>query len=282
MKLRLMLKISFLPWIRSSTLQSLIAVSIAQLLLGAWLGGAIVQEIRRTKKFANDAKWITVQTKEDRSKEIKEIIKDFSVSFEELSTDDVLNRMEPEEPEVVQTVKSMGAEGLQLIPKVVLLKGLLPDTEIEKIKILPGIARIDVSPVHHHRLQSFYQHLQLEMRIAVGMILFLMMVLLLSLQRIQVRDLKEVKENLLTWGASHLQSRLPLFFSLIGMTLIGGILSVAEWFSFKKWIWKSNPFLGELSIDRSLHFPVLAFFSVSIALFLFICILSFSGKQAEE
>ena len=282
MNLRLLFKLSGLPWIRSFALQSLIAFAIAQLLLGAWLGGAIDQEIRRTKKFANDAKWVTVQLKEEKADAIRDMVKGSSVSVEELSTDDVLSRMEAEEPDVVQTVRTMGKEGLQLIPKVVLIRGVVADEILEKIRVLPGVARIDVSPVHHHRLQAFYHHLQLEMRIALGMILFLIMVMLLGLQRIQLRDLHEVKVNLLTWGASHSQSRLPLFVSLLGMCAIGSVLSVAEWIAFKKWFWRNNPFLGELSIDRSLHFPIWTFLGLVVALGVFTAVLSFAGKQVDE
>jgi hypothetical protein len=283
---RLLLKLSLLPWLRSPLLQLLMLLAVAQLFLGVWFCASIDHEVARTVSFASRARWITVQMKSENSPidDIRKLADEIPNPplVEELKIETVLKQMETEEPEMVQTVLSMGKEGLELIPKVVLLRGEVPDSVLDAIRKLADVNQVDVSPVHHARLLNFYKHLQLEMRIALGMILFLMAVMILGIQRIQWRDLREVKDNLRTFGAGNWVSRFPMLMSLLMLVGLSGVTSLLEWFYLRPAVFERNTFLGELSIDRAMHFPWTAALASSVAVLWVILILSLMGRDASE
>ena len=284
MNLRLLFKLALLPLMRSWFLLGLMMISFAQLMLALWFCGSIQKELSHTQEYASTAKFMTVQMKEDGVglDPVKELLQGPDVNVEELKTEDVLKKMEEEEPEVVQTVRAIGNEGLQLVPRMLTARGNIPDETIEKIKLMTEVYRVDASPVHHSRLIRFYRHLSFEMNISILLITFLVLVQLLVFQRIQSRDSAQVMRDLLAWGVGAMQARVPGFLSILSLSGFSIILSIAEWFGFRKWIWKNNAFLGELSLEHTLSFPVALVaitFLVMIAVGL---LLSFSGRTAEE
>ena len=286
LNLRLISKLAILPLRRSWGLLSLMVLSFAQVLLGLWFCGAIQNEIKHTSIYARDARFVTIQMKDATSSldPIRELFQDYKVSFEELKTEEVLQKMEAEEPEIAQTVRSIGNEGLQLMPRLVTIRGVFPETIIEKIKMMTEVYRVDMSPVHHARLLSFFEHLYMELRITVFLILFLIIVQMLAFQRLQRRDLAQVNQNLAAWGVDGVQAKLPAFFSLLFLGGLSFLISGIEWFSFQSWVWKYNAFLGELSLNRSLSFPANWFF-IGLAVVSFAgIVLSFSvmGRQSES
>jgi hypothetical protein len=283
MSLRLLLKLALLPLMRSKLLLGLMIVSFAQLMLALWFCGAVQKEIAHTRQYANTAKFISVQMKDEGTSldTIKDTLSGNDVTFEELKTDDILKKMEDEEPDVVQTVRAIGSEGLQLVPKVLLARGNISDEAIEKVKLMTEVYRVDATPVHHARLLHFYDHLSFEMKIAIFLILFLIIVQLLVFQRIQGRDSKEVMQNLLAWGVGAMQARIPGFVSLVTLSLFAVALSVFEWFSFRNSIWKNNAFLGELSIEHTLSFPNGMVTLTFIAIVAASVMLSFAGRGEE-
>lgn len=285
---RLMWKLASLPLKRSWFLLGLMMVSFAQLMLVLWFAAAVYLEIQKTEHYSQTAKFVTLQVK-DQSLTVEQIrdklppASDKSpVVVEELTTEDVLKRMETEEPEVVQTVRSLGPEGLQLVPKVILIRGEVAETTLEELKMMTEISRVEVSPIHHARLKSFYRHLSFEMKIGFLLFLFLVLVQLLVFQRVQQRDLAEVVRNMLAWGAGYGRAKLPGAMSLFLLSLISIAISAVEWMIFNDRIWQGNAFLGELSLDRKLSFP---FSSVGVMMLLILAmslIISFAGRGAEE
>lgn len=279
---RLLLKLALLPLKRSWFLLGLMIVSFAQLMLLLWFAASIFQEIKRTDHYAQTAKFISLQVKDEGLSldKVREQVPGASV--EELMTEEVLKRMETEEPEVVQTVRAMGPDGLKLVPKVILVRGEVSDAEIEQLKLMTEISRVEVSPIHHARLKSFYQHLTFELRIGFILFLFLVLVQLLVFQRVQQRDLSEVVRNFLAWGSSYGVAKLPGAMSLFLMSLIAILLSSLEWAFFNQKIWKGNAFLGELSLDRSLSFPYTSVLSMMGVILVLSVIVSFAGRGSEE
>jgi len=285
MNLRLLSKLAVLPLKRSWGLLGLMVLSFAQVLLGLWLCGAIQNEIKNTRDYARDARFLTIQMKDATTSldPIRELFQDYKVSFEELKTEDVLQKMEAEEPEIAQTVRSIGNEGLQLMPRLVAVRGTFPESIAEKIKMMTEVYRVDLTPVHHARLLNFFDHLHIELRIAIFLIVFLIIVQMLAFQRLQRRDLSEVNRNLAAWGVDGFQAKLPAFFSLLFLGGISFLISGIEWFVFQKWVWKFNAFLGELSLNRSLSFPANWFFLGLAIISVIGIVLSFSvmGSQSE-
>lgn len=284
MSLRLLFKLALLPLLRSWFLLGLMIISFAQLMLALWFCGSLQKELNHTRNYANSAKFVTVQIKDEAVslERVKDALMGEDVSFEELKMEDTLKKMEEEEPEIVQSVRAIGKEGLQLVPRVLLVRGNVSDEAIEKVKLMTEVSRVDATPVHHQRLLRFYEHLGFEVKIAISLILFLIVVELLVFQRIQDRDSKEVRNNLTAWGVSAMQARLPSFASLLTLSLFAVALSVAEWFSFQKLIWKNNAFLGELSLERTLSFPVAMVAITFLAIGAAAILLSFAGRNAEE
>lgn len=282
--LRLLFKLALLPLKRSWFLLGLLTISFSQLMLALWFCGSVQKELELSRNYASKAKFVTVQMKDNHASTsgVKEAFQLDSVSIEELKTEDVLKKMEEEEPELVQTIRSLETEGLGLVPKIVIVQGLIPEEVLEKVKLMTEVSRVDQSPVHHARLQGFYKHLAFEIRISVLMILFLALVQLLVFQRIQSRDSAEVSHNLLAWGVSSVAARLPGFLSMISLNVFSLLLSVVEWFSFRAKVWKNNSFLGELSLDHSLSFPAGFVFLTLLAIVILSLMLSFSGKAVEE
>lgn len=282
---RLISKLAVLPLKRSWGLLGLMVLSFAQVLLGLWFCGSIQNEIKNTSDYARDARFITIQMKDAVSPldPIRELFQEYKVSFEELKTEDVLQKMEAEEPEIAQTVRSIGNEGLQLMPRLITVRGMFPETIVEKIKMMTEVYRVDMSPVHHSRLLNFFDHLHIELRLTVFLILFLVLVQMLAFQRLQRRDLSEVNRNLAAWGVDGFQSKLPSFFSLLFLGGLSFLISGIEWIVFQKWIWKYNAFLGELSLNRSLAFPINWFFMGLAIVSVIGIILSFSvmGSRSE-
>ena len=285
LNLRLISKLAILPLKRSWGLLGLMVLSFAQVLLALWFCGAIQNEIKNTRDYARDARFLTVQMKDSTASldPIRELFQDYKVSFEELKTEDVLARMETEEPEIVQTVRAIGNEGLQLMPRLVAIRGVFPEALVEKVKMMTEVYRVDMTPVHHARLLNFFEHLHLELRMAVFLIIFLIMVQLLAFQRLQRRDLSEVNRNLSSWGVDGIQSKLPAFFSLLFLSGISFLVSGVEWIVFQKSLWKFNAFLGELSLNRSLSFPMNWFLMGLVIISVIGIMLSFSvmGSQTE-
>jgi len=255
---RLIGKLAVLPLKRSWGLLGLMVLSFAQVLLSLWFCGAVQNEVGATTDYADKARFVTVQMKDSKSsiEPIRELFDDYQVSFEELKTEDVLKAMETEEPEIAQTVRSIGNEGLQLMQRLISIRGVFPESLVDKIKLMTEVYRVDSTPVHHSRLKTFFQHLKIEIRIAVLLILFLIIVQLLAFQRLQRRDLSEVNRNLSAWGVDGFQAKLPAFFSLLFLSGLSFAISGLEWIGFQKWIWKYNAFLGELSLDRNIGFPL--------------------------
>ena len=284
MSLRLLLKLAFLPIRRSWLLQGLVALSFAQLLVALWFTGAIKSEIELTQKYAKQARFMTIQLKDDLTsvEPIRLAVGDSEAVVEELKTDEVMKRMEAEESEIIQMVRSIGNEGLQLMPRLLVVRGVFSNEAIEKIKLMTEVYKVEVSPVHHARLLSFYQHLSMEMKIAIFIILFLLLVQLLVFHRIQSRDLREVHQNLLAWGVGGLSSKVPAFASLMFLAMGAVLVSFFEWNGFKKWIWKENAFLGELSFYHELTLPYFWCAMVILALIAVGLLLSFSGSTHEE
>ena len=286
LNLRLLSKLAVLPLRRSWGLLSLMVLSFAQVLLGLWFCGAIQNEIKNTRDYARDARFVTIQMKDATSSldPIHELFQDQKVSFEELKTDEVLQKMEAEEPEIAQTVRSIGNEGLQLMPRLVTVRGIFPEAIVEKIKMMTEVYRVDMSPVHHARLLNFFEHLHIELKLTVFLILFLIFVQLLAFQRLQRRDLSEVNQNLSAWGVDGFQAKLPAFFSLLFLSASAFLISGVEWVVFQKWIWKYNAFLGELSLNRSLSFPINWFFLGLMIVSISGIVLSFSvmGNRSES
>lgn len=282
--LRLTLKLALLPFRRSRILLGLMVVSLAQLMLGLWFCGSLSSEMARTRAYASRAKLLTVQFKDESPdfEKVKEELSGQGATIEEWKTEDVLSKMEKDEPEFVQIVRSVGAEGLQLLPRVAVVRGLVADETIEKIKTMTGVARVDESPVHHSRLLGFYQHLGMEIRIAVAVILLLIFVQMIAFQRIQGRDASEVIANLMAWGISASRARIPAFLTMLSLSVFAAALSVGEWWIFRKWVWKDNALLGELSMDHSLAFPVVWVAGSFAAVILLSATLVFSGRAAEE
>jgi hypothetical protein len=260
--LRLISKLAVLPLKRSWGLLALMVMAFAQVLLSLWFCGALQNELKNTSQYASQAHFVTIQMKDSTTSldPIRELFKDFQVSFEELKTEDVLQKMEAEEPEIAQTVRSIGNEGLQLMPRLVSVRGVFPETVIDKIKLMTEVYRVDSSPVHHSRLKNFFDHLQVELRIVVLMIAFMILVQMFAFQRLQRRDLSEVNRNLAAWGVDGIQAKLPAFFSLLFLSGISFLISAIEWAGLQKYVWKYNAFLGELSLNRFLGFPLNWFF----------------------
>ena len=280
----LMMRLSLLPFRRSWVVIGLMIISLAQLMLGLWFCGSLQEEIRQTRAYADQAKLVTIQMKEGEGStdSIRQSLGESEVSFEEWKTEDVLTKMEQEEPELVQTVRSMGKDGLQLVPRLLVARGMISDGAIEKIKLMTEVARVDSSPVHHSRLLGFYGHLGVEIRIAVSLLLILIFVQFIVFERIQGRDAREVTSNLLAWGVPVWKARFPAFLSMVTLSLMAATLSVGEWLFFRKWIWKNNSFLGELSIDHSLAFPWFMIALTFAGVFALSFILVFSGRAVEE
>jgi hypothetical protein len=284
MNLRLFLKLATLPLRRSWVLLGLMVLSYAQVLLALWLCGGMQKEIYKVQEYASVAKFITVQMKEETSSfdPVRDAFKGDDVSFEELKTEDVLKKMETDEPDIVATVRSTGNEGLQLLPKLLIVRGVIDSDAIEKVKLMTDVYKLDVSPVHHARLLSFYKHLSFELRIALFVILFLVLVQLLVFHRIQHKDLMDGLHNLIAWGVSGFKARVPGFLSILVLTALAGTISLFEWFGFQQWIWKENAFLGELSLDHHIGFPVTLFGFTFLSVAAMSLILSFSGRSSEE
>lgn len=283
---RLISKLAVLPLRRSWGLLGLMVLSFAQVLLGLWFCGAVQNEIKHTSDYARDARFVTIQMKDANTSvdPIRELFQDYKVGFEELKTEEVLKKMEAEEPEIAQTVRAIGNEGLQLMPRLITVRGTFPESIVEKIKMMTEVYRVDMSPVHHARLLNFFDHLHVELRLTVFLLLFLIVVQMLAFQRLQRRDLSEVNRNLSSWGVDGIQSKLPAFFSLLFLGGLSFVISGIEWVVSQKWIWKYNAFLGELSLNRSLTFPVNWFFLGLIVISALGIILSFSvmGSQSES
>jgi hypothetical protein len=282
--LRLTWKLALLPFRRSRVLLGLMVISLAQLMLGLWFCGSLSGEMAQTRLYASRAKMVTVQFKDDSAdlEKVKEELSGQEATVEEWKTEDVLSKMEQDEPEFVQIVRSVGAEGLQLMPKVAVIRGLVSDETLEKIKMMAGVARVDESPIHHSRLVGFYQHLNMEIWIAVAVILLLIFVQMVAFQRIQGRDASEVISNLMAWGVSASQARIPAFLTMISLSVLAAALSVGEWLIFRKWVWKNNALLGELSMDHSLAFPLVWVVASFVAVMVLSGVLVFSGRTAEE
>jgi hypothetical protein len=288
-KLRLMLKLAALPLRRSWLLLTLMVVSFAQLMLLLWFAASIYLEIQRTDHYAQTAKFVSLQVKDDAflKSDLESKLEEWGVqvsrlSMEELKTDEVLAKMETEEPEVVQTVRALGPDGLQLVSRVFLLRGELTDQALEQLKLMPVFSRVEVSPIHHARLKSFYGHLGKELKAGFVLFLFLVLVQLLVFQRVQLRDLSEVERNLLAWGASYSQAKLPGAFSLFLLSVTAMVLSSLEWWILSQNVWKGNAFLGELSLDRQLHFPWWWVMILMACILGMSVVLSFSGRGSEE
>ncbi len=281
---RLLLKLALLPLTRSWFVLGLMIVSFAQIMLALWFCSSIQKELNHTRQYANTAKFVTIQMKDETTSldPIKELLGGEDVSFEELRTEDTLKKMEDEEPEIVQSVRAIGNEGLQLAPKVLVVRGNISDEGLDKVKLMTEVYRVDATPVHHARLLRFYDHLSFELRISMLLILFLVGVQLLVFQRIQGKDSKEVMQNLLAWGTGVLQAKIPGFASLVAVSLIAITLSVIEWFSFRHLVWKNNAFLGELSLEHSLSFPGGMVFITLIAILFAAVLLSFAGRPTED
>jgi len=264
-QLRLLLKLAMIPFRRAWVVLGLMVITLAQLFLALWFCGLLQNEIAHTRKFSDEAKLITLQLKEGGSAipRVREVL-------------------EQDEPELVQTVRSIGPEGVQLFPQMLVIRGVVSDDRIEKIKMMTEIARLDQSPVHHARLKGFYQHLSVEIRIAAVLLLLLVLVQLVVFQRIQNRDTSEVVSNLMAWGVSAVRARMPAFLSMVSLSFFAALLSVMEWSVFRSVIWKNNAFLGELSLDHALEFPWgsvgLTFLVVGVMSF----VLVFSGRAVEE
>jgi hypothetical protein len=289
MRFRLLLKLATIPLRRSWMLLGLMSLSFAQVMLALWFSGGIQQEIHHTETYAKEARFVSIQLKQEATlpgsvtvEAIRDELKGADVGIEELTTEEVLAKMETEEPDIVQTVRSIGNEGLQLMPKLMLVRGILPDASLEKIKMMTDVYKVDATPVHHARLLSFYKHLSVELRIVILLILFLVAVQLLVFQRIQQRDLNEVLKNLVSWGVGGIQARIPGFFSLLVLSLISFVVSLAEWLIFQRFIWKNNAFLGELSLDRTLTMPYALIAVTFMAVIFMGMVLSFSGRSVEE
>lgn len=280
---RLLIKLATLPLKRSWFLLGLMVISFAQLMLLLWFAASIYLEIQKTEHYSNTAKFVTLQVKDASLTpfQIQEKLPP-ETAVEELQTEEVLKRMETEEPEIVQTVRSLGPEGLQLVPKVILIRGEVPAETLESFKMMTEVAKVEVSPIHHARLKSFYKHLAFELKIGFLLFLFLVLVQLLVFQRVQQRDLSEVVRNLLAWGSSYGTAKLPGAMSLFILSLLAMFLSSIEWIIFNQSVWRGNAFLGELSLDRSLSFP---FGPVAVMMALILAmslIISFSGRSQEE
>jgi len=282
--LRLYIKLALIPFRRAWVVLGLMAVSLAQLFLALWFCGLLQNEISHTRKFADEAKLITLQLKEnvEADSKIREILDGQDATIEEWKAEDVLSKMEQDEPELVQTVRSIGPEGVQLFPKMVVIRGVVSPERIEKLKLLTEVSRLDQSPVHHARLKNFYRHLELEIRIASALLALLILVQMVVFQRIQSRDANEVVSHLTAWGVSTVRARIPALVLMVTLSGIAALLAVVEWGIFKTRIWKSNAFLGELSIDHALAFP---WSSVGLTFFMVILmslVLVYSGRAIEE
>jgi hypothetical protein len=190
--------------------------------------------------------------------------------------------MEKDEPELVQTVRSIGPDGGLLFPKLVVIRGVISPERLEKMKMMTEIARLDQSPVHHARLKGFYQHIGLEIKIAATLLLLLVLVQLVVFQRIQNRDASEVVANLTAWGVPAIRARLPSFLSMITLSGFAAILSVLEWGILRTFIWKDNAFLGELSLDHGLSFPWGSVALTFLVVALMSLVLVYSGRAVEE
>jgi hypothetical protein len=290
MSLRLILKLAFLPLRRSWFLLTLMVVSFAQLMLLLCFAASIYLEIQKTDHYAQTAKFVTLQLKEAAlgADQVLELIKSESpgsklpLDAEELSAEEVLKQMETEEPEVVQTVRALGGEGVSLIPKVIVIRGEVPNSAIEKLKLMTEVAKVEVSPIHHARLKSFYRHLELELKGAFLLFLFLVLVQLLVFQRVQQRDLVEVIQNLMAWGSSSMRAKLPGAFSLFLLSLVSMVIAAIEWLILSQQVWKGNAFLGELSLNRSLTFPLGPAAILMLIILALSWIISLGGRGTQE
>jgi len=282
---RLLFKLALLPLRRSWFLLGLMIISFAELMLALWFCGSLQRELSHTESYANAAKFVSIQLKEESGSSsldsIKDLLQGADVTFEELKTEDTLKKMEDEEPEIVQSVRAIGNEGLQLVPRVLLARGMISSDTLEKIKLMPEVYRVDATPVHHARMLKFYSHLGFEIRIAMTLILFLLVVQLLVFQRIQERDTKEVMQNLIAWGLSSARSRLPSLISLLSLGFFALVISVVEWFLFRDLVWRQSAFLGELSLDHTLAFPFGRVVFTFIAIGVVSVFLTFSGRNED-
>ncbi len=280
----LLFRLAMLPFKRSWVVLGLMLISLAQMMLGVWFCGSLQDEISRTRLYATEARMVTIQLKDEKSDPapIRDLLSGPDVSLEEWKTEETLAKLEQEEPELVQTIRSIGAEGMQLVPRLLVARGRVSDEALSKIKMMTDVARIESSPVHHARLLHFYQHLGLEIKIALAVLLVLIFVQLVVFQRIQARDMNEVVGNLIAWGVTSFKARFPAFLSMLSLSLIASFISVGEWIFFRKWIWRDNAFLGELSLDHSLPFPWAMVGLTFLSVMVMSVVLVFAGRVSEE
>lgn len=139
-------------------------------------------------------------------------------------------------PDLSRELEDLGQETNQIVPRYVSISGILPDSAIEKIKVIPGIEHAESSKDRYHHIVGAFSALRWVARILMAGICLALLTGLIHLSRMNAYLHKDALSLLHFWGAGSATLASPSILSGISVGLLGGVIAWSGWITIGVWL----------------------------------------------
>ena len=225
------------PWRLSPFSQAFSAVALAFMLtLGAFLLMFEIELRPALRNLAHDQvltafidSTLPAGAEERLADQIRITLGAKDVEVRGVGTTQFLEMLKPAYPGLAQDVESLGAEGKDLVPRHVLIAGVLPPKAEEEVKAAPGVVSVESSRGRYQQAISAYQAV---LRIGRWMFMGILLALtcgLFHLGRLNAQMHSESLQLMRLWGAHPALLRVPPALSGLVVGTSGGLLAWMVW-----------------------------------------------------
>ncbi len=253
-----LLKLALRPWRAAPWSQSVTAVAVGLLLL---LGGflacferglePVVQRLRGEQVITA---YLDGSVEAAREAQIVDSIRIAvgakAVEVNLVSTTQFIEELGKHYPDLAKELHELGDEARAVVPRHVVISGLLSGNALDGVKAVPGIESAESSKDRHRHIVGAFQALQWVAKLFIAGIALALLTGLVHLARTNAHLHRDALALLRLWGAGPLTLRIPGLLSGFWVGLLGGAIACAGWVAGGAWLARQihalSPMLSEM------------------------------------
>jgi cell division protein FtsX len=171
-------------------------------------------------------------------------------------------------PDLGKELEGLGQEVSQVIPRYISVTGLLSDSTLERIKVIPGIEQAESSKDRYHFILGAFSTLRWVARLLIFALCFALMTGLINLSRMNSYLHRDALAVLKQWGAGGGLLALPGVISGLLVGFLGGFMALAGWWFFGSWLTQHVRSLSVFFKNFPLPHPHLALILLGLGILL--------------
>lgn len=170
-----------------------------------------------------------------------------------MGTQDFIQELEGEYPELGRELQNLGGEMNAIVPRYVTVTGILADSALTEIQKVPGIESAESSKDRYHHIVGAFSTLRWVARILAAGLVLALLTGLMHLSRMNSYLHQDALSLLRLWGASASILKVPGLLSGLWVGLAGGAIAGVGWLLGGSWLASHvrslSPILQEMNVQ---------------------------------